>query len=181
MSYRLIIAAIAFILVIVLVILGGSGIGLKVEEDTIDSVKYEDIFSNQTQDLRKSVVLQTIKIENNFFMPQAYELPQLIVCADGSELYYYTYQGKSISPGVYDPSVFPFFEPPYSNSEFVNLGPYKSENIVVVLQPSYYEVPRSIKPLPGGFFYDGEVKVNELIIYKVEDRNIVRYPPCQNA
>lgn len=73
-------------LVFVLIVLSTADIGYSVSKETVDSLRYSDLFVERHDSMKyvnpmESVPVQTIAVVNDFFLPKKYELPRLSACA----------------------------------------------------------------------------------------------------
>lgn len=75
---------IPLIIVITLTILGSLNIGFSVKKEFIDKLTFKDIFTENYQ-LRESIKIADITLENDYFLGRRYELPRLGICLDDKE------------------------------------------------------------------------------------------------
>lgn len=179
MSWRLVVSSITFLAIVVLILLGSSW-GLDVTEETIASLRITDIFLDQSVSVafgneNKRVVLQTVTISNDFFVPKVYELPIFLVCAyDGVS----TWEARGtryigdIKPGVYNSDIF---------SEFILVGGHFRVESVDIGSFEDKKVMLSIDQIHFGSLKINEVAVQEIILYKFDSSESIRYPRCENA
>lgn len=71
-------------IIIVLVVLSRIDIGVSINKETVESVQFNSLFTNQSQ-TRNNIPIQTITLNNNFFLSKKFELPKLIVCLNDKE------------------------------------------------------------------------------------------------
>jgi len=74
---------IPLIIVIFLAVLSMSDIGYHVEKETKVSVNYGEVIQN-TSSSRK-VLIQTISLNNDFFLPRKFELPGIVACLNDKD------------------------------------------------------------------------------------------------
>ena len=72
------------ILIVALVILSSANIGFSVKKETVQSVQFNDLFVDVISP-KDVVLIQTITITNDFFLPKKYELPRISVCLNDKE------------------------------------------------------------------------------------------------
>ncbi|MFH1506706.1 MAG: hypothetical protein ABIE94_07035 [archaeon] len=90
MNKNILIISICAIVIIVLLILHSIQIGMTVKITTPTSVSRDDL---EDYGVSKRIILQTINIDNDYFLPRNYELPRTRVCIydsttlNGQELY----------------------------------------------------------------------------------------------
>lgn len=111
------------VLILVLVVLSASETGYIVEIETVESLKFDDLYTDyRTND---NIVIQTITITNDYFLPRVYGLPRISVCLndkDGKELSRYMF--AKFNEGSYSESDVPIF-----NEEFGDFRPYSKHSV----------------------------------------------------
>lgn len=66
-------------LIISLVVLSTVNSGFSINKEDVQSIQFNALFVGKDAP-RNTILLQTITIANDFFLPKKYELPRLIVC-----------------------------------------------------------------------------------------------------
>ncbi len=80
MNFKLIVGIfVPLLIIITLIILGSSKIGFSISEENAESVAFSSVFP-QLGGSQEEVVIQTITITNDFFLPRRYELSRVAVC-----------------------------------------------------------------------------------------------------
>lgn len=72
------------VVIVILVVLSNSNIGFSVERENAETISFSSLFSGQSAP-RDNVLVQTITMNNNFFMPRRFALPKLIACLNDKE------------------------------------------------------------------------------------------------
>lgn len=84
MKFKIILGIIIPLLIIItLTLLGSLDIGFSVKEDYITRISLQDISSNNQ--LRRSIKIADIYLENDYFLGKRYDLPRLGICLDDKE------------------------------------------------------------------------------------------------
>lgn len=85
MNFKLLLGIfVPLIVAVALVILSSINIGLSVEVETEKSVQFNSLFTYQ-YDQKDNVLIQTITIDNDYFLPRKFELPVIIACLNVKE------------------------------------------------------------------------------------------------
>ncbi|GEM_PF-2447992 len=148
-SVSLIILTVTFLLIVALVIISIIGPGFDVETKTIANLSTGKITSAQSNE---RIVIQEIKIINNYFLPRAYELPRLKGCLyDPAGKQKGTSIGLSYGESVKKSSPFPlgrmataesygrmYYQDSSTASERVEVAPGDSKTVQLLLTPRYY-------------------------------------------
>src|SRR3989338_4255774 len=77
MNKNLLGVIIPLVLIILIIVLSISNIGFKIDEDFVKSVNYNDLFK---EGLIKQTTLVSVNVENDFFLPRSFELPNYFAC-----------------------------------------------------------------------------------------------------
>jgi hypothetical protein len=69
---------------LVLIVLSLSGSGFAVDVQPVESVKFDSLFTEEKK-VGNSVLIETITVTNDYFMPRRYEIPNLVACLHDNE------------------------------------------------------------------------------------------------
>ena len=72
------------LVIVILAALSNSEIGFSVEKETKESLAFNSLFLGSSAP-RDTVLVQTITINNDFFMPRRFALTQLVACLNDKE------------------------------------------------------------------------------------------------
>jgi hypothetical protein len=159
------------VLLISLVLLSSSNIGFLIETDTIESVYFDSIFVKEAE-LENKVLVRTIIVSNNFFLPKRYELPKFLACLNNKEgniripdlqVKYYegTYTKESETPIFNEISLYDYYyygsNDYYYKSNSIELPTYSKKQIRIFIEPKDYE------------YYDNGIKeYDEILLIQSE-------------
>lgn len=186
---------IPLIIIILLAGLSNLNIGFSVQKDTSTSLNLADLFTNTSQVL-PNIPVQTITLNNDFFLPRQYELPRYIACLNDQQAKVQRYdmqiiysEGKLI-PGNNIPIFYDLVYDYYSSSrKSVELSSNSMKQVKVSAQPiniyySYYypyKDPR-IKVVPPITEYENKVlqyeSYDELLLLEISSTQYY-YNRCQ--
>lgn len=136
---------IPLIVIILLIVLSSGNIGFSVEKETEKSVLFNSLFVNQYQP-RDNIQIQTITLNNDYFMSRKFELPRLIVCLSDKEG---VKQRENIqvrySEGKYSTgSDVPIFEDLYydsyayySSTQSIEVAANGKKQVKILIEPKY--------------------------------------------
>lgn len=194
-----------FFIIFVLVLLSTSDIGFSIEKETEKSVNFNSLFVSRKSiyfdndghvmvtlisdtDLSQNykptqekgiIILQTIIITNDFFLPKRFELPKTIVCLNDKEgLKARENLQVNYSEGTYskgsDVPIFDeiFFDAYTYSGKSIELLPYSKKQVKILVEPKYlYNYDRDINTYKE---YD------ELLLIELEGSQIYFYNICGN-
>ena len=134
--------------IIVLVTLGSLNIGFSVKKDFVTKLTLKDIF--EESQLRNSIKIADITLENDYFLGKRYELPRLGICLDDKEgnLQRINAGNLQYSEGDYDYErgdfvyqtsykSYPYYYGGYNEARNIQIKANEKKSIRVFLQPSY--------------------------------------------
>jgi hypothetical protein len=162
--------------IFVLVLLGNASIGFSVERETEKSVQFDSLFVSQSH-LKSNVPIQTVTLNNDFFMPRKFELPRLVICLNDKEgnkakenirVKYSegTYTKGSDVP-IFDEIFFDYYS--YSRHS-IELLPYSKKQVQISVEPkSLYDYDKAINTYK---VYD------ELLLIELKDGPRYLYNVC---
>lgn len=154
MKYKIIFGIILpLLLASTLIVLTTINAGFSVEKDFVNKLTYQDIFiDRENSQLRQTIKIADILIENDYFLGKRYELPPLGVCLNDKEgqlqrlnagnLQYsegeYNYETGDFVFSTERALAYPYYYDNYNREEKnIQISAYSKKKIRLFLQPSY--------------------------------------------
>jgi hypothetical protein len=151
MKYKIVFGiAIPTIIILLLVFLGSLNIGFSIDKTYVNQLAFQDIFTEDYQ-LRKSIKIADITVDNDYFLGKRYELPRLGICLDDKEgnlarlnagnLQYsegeYNYNSNDFIFSESSYRSYPYYYGGRSEARNIEINANNKKIIRIFLQPSY--------------------------------------------
>jgi len=166
---------IPLIIVLVLSILSTTNKGFSISSETKPEVMFNSLFLNQTYTYseKDNIQIQTLTLNNNFFMPRRFELPRMLACLNDNEnvkekksLQLRNSEGSYPKDPITDEILFS-----YSDSrESVEVAANSQKRVKVLVEPLYIE--NFDKNIASYKDYD------ELLLVESKEKRRDYYTPC---
>ena len=181
------------VLIIALVVMSSVNTGLSIEKDTPKEIAFEDIFS-KTSSLDEATI-QTLTIQNDYFLSKRVDLPQVMVCL-------YDKENKIKSPNLYatynegNPSNIP--DNPitgimadsygdgsngYTTKRNLDISAHSSQQVKLIILQVYYISPSKefddiliVETDEDSYAYDACTRLSEDELQKADRITIIKNP-----
>lgn len=150
MKYKIIFGIIIpLLLATTLIVLTSLNVGFGIEKNFIEKINLQDIFTDDYQ-IKNSIKIADIIIQNDYFLSRRYELPRLGICLDDKEgnsqrinagnLQYgegdYDYErGDFLYQTTY--KSYPYYYGGYNEARNIQINANEKKSIRIFLQPAY--------------------------------------------
>lgn len=166
------------VLIILLVVLSSVNVGFSIDKETVQSIQFDSLFTVQIG-AKSNIPIQTITLNNNFFMPKRYELTKIIVCLNDKEgLKNRENLNVKYSEGTYsrssDVPIFDevFFDYSYYGRQSIELPGSSKKQVKILVEPKqlyrYEETINSYRDF------------DEILLIESKDNKLYRYNSCSN-
>lgn len=128
------------ILAIFLTFVSASEMGLTIESADVESVSFSSTADNDVVVSQNAVLVRTIHITNDFFLPRKVEIPRLLACLKKGDVIsdYGLLTLNYRESGFSVPSQDVYFRYSFDSRSVVNMPSNSSKEILVYLEPSRY-------------------------------------------